>query len=316
MGQLTDVPGVRVGHAQQEGALTGCTVILADKPMVCGVDVRGAAPGTRETDLLAPINLVERVHAVLLSGGSAFGLQAATGVMAYLEERGIGLDTGDARVPIVPAAVLYDLSVGDAAVRPDDTMGYRACEVASTEVAVGNVGAGCGATVGKALGMAQAMKGGIGTASVRLSDGLVVGALVAVNAYGHIVDPASGDIVAGPRKGDGTLVDTVAWLQDNSDQKLTFPGANTTIGVIATNAKMSKARTTKVAQMAHDGLARTVVPAHTMMDGDTLFALAGGQVQATVDLVGALAANVVAEAILQAVTAAKSIPGIPSVSDV
>src|SRR5690606_15155178 len=192
MGSIADVPGIRVGHAENKEALTGCTVVLAGEGMVCGVDVRGSAPGTRETDLLAPVNAVEEVHAVVLSGGSAFGLQAATGAMDYLEEQGKGLETGYAHVPIVPSAILYDLSVGDASVRPDREMGYRACQAADVHVPVGNVGAGCGATVGKALGMDRAMKAGLGTASVRLPDGLSVGAFVAVNAYGHVVDPATG----------------------------------------------------------------------------------------------------------------------------
>lgn len=316
MGSITDVPGIRVGHAENMEALTGCTVVLAEEGMVCGVDVRGSAPGTRETDLLAPVNAVEEVHAIVLTGGSAFGLQAATGVMDFLEERGKGFETGYARVPIIPAAVLYDLGVGESTVRPDREMGYRACELAVTEVSVGNVGAGCGATVGKVLGMERAMKAGLGTASVKLPDGLVVGAVVAVNAFGHVVDPETGKILAGPRGEDGSILDTVALLRKSGEAQNTFSGMNTTIGVIATNAKLSKTRATKVAQMAHDGLARTTIPAHTMLDGDTLFVLAGGEVQASVDLVGALAANVTAEAIVQGVKAAKGVAGIPAAGDV
>lgn len=316
MGKITDVRGIRVGQAQNVEALTGCTVVLAEEGIVCGVDVRGSAPGTRETDLLAPVNLIDQVHAIVLTGGSAFGLHAAAGVMAYLERRGKGLDTGFARVPIVPAAVLYDLGIGDARVRPDEKMGYEACEKASTAVDVGNVGAGCGATVGKANGMAQAMKAGIGTSSIKLPDGLVVGALVAVNAYGHVVDPESGEILAGPRNEKGAIVDTVTILKEKDTLGNVFPGMNTTIGVVATNAKLTKTRATKVAQMAHDGLARTVYPAHTMFDGDTLFVLANGEVQASVDLVGALAANAVAEAIVDGVKQAAGVPGIPSFQDV
>ena len=315
MGQITDVRGIRVGHAEDPAALTGCTVVLTEEGMVCGVDVRGSAPGTRETDLLAPINLVQEVHAVVLCGGSAFGLDAATGVMAYLEEQGKGLDTGAARVPIVPAAVLYDLAVGDPKVRPNWEMGYRACLNASTDVPVGNVGAGIGATVGKALGISRAMKAGIGTASVQLSCGLVVGAIIAVNAFGHIVDPNSKEILVGPRLNDGTIADTIELLRQGGSERNTPPGINTTIGVVATNAKLSKTKATKVAQMAHDGYARTTFPAHTTLDGDTLFVFASGEIQASVDFVGALAANVVAEAIVRGVTAATSIPGIPAAGD-
>ena len=316
MGSIRDVPGIRVGHAENKEALTGCTVVLAEEGMVCGVGVRGSAPGTRETDLLAPVNAVEEVHAIVLSGGSAFGLQAATGVVDYLEEHGKGFDTGYARVPIVPAAILYDLGIGNADVRPDREMGYRACQLAGANVSVGNVGAGCGATVGKTLGMEQAMKAGLGTASVKLPDGLVVGAVVAVNAFGHVVEPETGKILAGPRGEDGTILDTIALLRESGKEQSTFSGMNTTIGVIATNAKLSKTRATKVAQMAHDGLARTTFPAHTMLDGDTLFTLASGEVQASVDLVGALAANVTAEAIVRGVKAAKGVAGIPAAGDV
>lgn len=317
MGSITDVPGIRIGHDQNMDALTGCTVVLCEEGMVGGVDVRGSAPGTRETDALSPLNAVEEVHAVVLAGGSAFGLQAAAGVMAYLEARGVGFDTGYARVPIVPAAILYDLGIGDSTVRPDQEMGYRACRNASEETLVGNVGAGCGATVGKAFGMERAMKGGLGTASVTLADGLIVGAIMAVNAFGHIVDPSNGQIIAGPRRTDGSIADTVEWMrQRGRESESTFAGMNTAVGVVATNAKLSKARATKVAQMAQDGLARTTVPSHTMLDGDTIFTLASGDVHASVDLVGALAANVVAEAIVNGVKAAKGISGLPSAGDV
>lgn len=316
MGSITDVPGIRIGHAANTTALTGCTVVLAEAGMIGGVDVRGSAPGTRETDLLAPINAVEHVHAIVLAGGSAFGLEAATGVMHYLEEQGKGFDTGYARVPIVPTAVLYDLGVGDSTVRPDREMGYNACQMAYSEgVPVGNVGAGCGATVGKVFGMERAMKAGLGTASIKLSNGLVVGAIVAVNAFGHVTDPKSNKILAGPRLEDGTIADTVEWLKQGGQNQGSSLGMNTTIGVVATNARLSKSRATKVAQMAHDGLARTTFPSHTMLDGDTLFALASGEVQTSVDLVGALASNVVAEAILQGVRAAEGIPGLPAAGD-
>ena len=291
---ITDVRGIEVGHAQDEEALTGCTVILCRKGAVAGVDVRGGAPGTRETDLLDPVNLVEKVHAVVLAGGSAFGLEAASGVMRYLEEKKIGLKTGAAKVPIVPAAILYDLSLGRADVRPDSAMGYRAAAAASAMApAEGNVGAGTGASVGKLRGMKYAMKSGVGTWSISLN-GLIIGALVAVNAVGDVIDPDNGKMLAGLRPG-GTL----AWMRKN--QARPPVKSNTVIGVVATNARLTKAQATKVAQMAQDGLARVIRPAHTPFDGDTIFGLATGEKKADVSLVGAFAAEVMAEAILRAV---------------
>ncbi|WAH36717.1 P1 family peptidase [Alicyclobacillus dauci] len=314
-GSIIDVPGVRVGHAQDETALTGCTVIMTEQGAVCGVDVRGSAPGTRETDLLHPINLIQEVHAVCLSGGSAFGLAAATGVMRYLETQGHGFDVGVGKVPIVPAAVLFDLGIGNAHVRPDEQMGYLAAMNASREkVSEGNVGAGCGATVGKLAGIKRAMKSGIGTASRIMPNGLVVGAIVAVNAVGEVRDPSTGTVLAGPRGDEEGLLDSIALLTGSAADG-PLPGTNTTIAVVASNARLDKAQATKVAQMAHDGLARTIYPVHTMHDGDTVFAVATGEREWAVDLVGALSAEVLAEAVVRGVKAARSAGGLPAWGD-
>jgi len=305
---ITDVPGIRIGHATELEARTGCTVVLCPPSgAVGGVDQRGGAPGTRETDLLRPMHLVQRVHAVLLAGGSAFGLDAAAGVVRWLEEKGIGFDARVAQVPIVPAAILFDLDVGQADVRPDAAMGYAACEAASDgPVDEGAVGVGTGCTVGKVLGPGRASRSGLGTASADLGGGLVVGALVAVNALGDVVDPRSGEILAGARalKGEG-FGDTLAIMKGMVGKTaLRFASrGQTVIGVVATNARLTKEEANKVAQMAHDGLARAVRPAHTMFDGDTLFALATGQKRGDVNLVGAYAAEVVAQAIVRAVRA-------------
>lgn len=301
---ITDVRGIQVGHAQDESALTGCTVILCRKGAVAGVDVRGGAPGTRETDLLQPTNLVEKVHAVVLAGGSAFGLDAASGVMRYLEENKIGMKVGKAKIPIVPAAILYDLGIGRADVRPDSAMGYRAAASASSAApAEGNVGAGTGASVGKMRGMQYAMKAGIGTASIAIH-GVVIAALVAVNAVGDVVDPQTGMMVAGMRS-----MTTLEWMKEK--QARSAVKSNTVIGVIATNARLTKAGATKVSQMAQDGLARAVRPSHTMFDGDTIFTLATGQEQADISTVGAFAAEVMAQAILRGVRMASSLGGLP-----
>jgi L-aminopeptidase/D-esterase-like protein len=318
-GGLTDVVGLRVGHFSSPRRPTGCTVVLAEKGAVCGVDVRGGAPGTRETDLLDPVDTVSEVHAVVLAGGSAFGLEAATGVVRYLEEQGIGFPVGVGRVPIVPAAILFDLAVGDWTVRPDAAAGHEAARVASTgPVAEGSVGAGAGATVGKMFGLGQAMKGGVGTASIRLPGGAVVAALVAVNAWGDVVDPGSGRIVAGARAADGrTRPGAVAAILAGRAPGRPLDGQNTSIGVVATNVALSKSEATKVAQMAHDGLARTIRPVHTPWDGDTLFALSTGAVtlEQPAFVVGVLAAEVVARAVLSAVQKAAGLPGLPSASD-
>jgi L-aminopeptidase/D-esterase-like protein len=324
MGAITDVPGILVGQVTLPGRPTGCTVVLAGEGATGGVDVRGGAPGTRETDLLDPVNSVELVHAVVLSGGSAFGLDAASGVMRLLEERGIGFPVGDLRVPIVTGAILFDLGVGDPSIRPDAACGYEAASIASAgPPAEGNAGAGAGASVGKIAGLARAMKGGIGTASIARSDGLVVGAIVAVNALGDVIDPATGEVVAGVRTADGRdLADARLLLRSGSDDTpgsdaIAPPPANTVIGVVATNARLTKAQATRVAQMAQDGLARTVSPAHTPWDGDTIFTLATGGLAAAADplVVGGLAAEAIAEAILRAVRAAEGLEGLPAARD-
>ncbi len=318
---ITDVPGIQVGHATNLDAITGCTAVLCEAGAVGGVDQRGGAPGTRETDLLRPMHLVQHVHAVLLTGGSAFGLDAASGVMAYLEARGIGFDARVAKVPIVPAAVLFDLGIGDSTVRPDAAMGRAACEAASSgPVAQGSIGAGTGACVGGLYGPGFQMKGGIGSASADLGGGLVVGALAAVNCFGDVIDPTTQRILAGTRRPPQgkELADTLASLKSFINKMLSrfaaHSGAqsNTVIGVVATNAKLSKEEANKVAQMAHDGLARTIRPAHTMFDGDTLFTLATGKKNANVNLIGAYAAEVAAQAIVNGIFAAEPLGGRPS----
>lgn len=318
-GGLTDVAGLRVGHFTDSRRPTGCTVVLAEGGAVCGVDVRGGAPGTRETDLLDPVNTVQQVHAVVLSGGSAFGLESATGVVRYLEEKGVGFPVGVGRVPIVPAAILFDLGLGDWTIRPDAKAGYEAARVAATgPVPEGSVGAGAGATVGKVFGPGSAMKGGVGTASLRLPGGAVVAALVAVNAYGDVVDAATGRLLAGVRTPDGKgLRGAVDALLAGAPPGRSLAGQNTSIGVVATNVTLTKTEATKVAQMAHDGFARSIRPVHTPWDGDALFALSTGAVtveQAAL-LVGTLAAEAVARAVARAVLAATGLPGYPSASD-
>jgi len=316
---ITDVPGLLVGHAQDDVALTGCSVILCPQGATGGVDQRGGAPGTRETDLLRPMHMVEKIHAIVLAGGSAFGLDAAGGVMRYLDEQGVGFDTGVAKVPIVVSAILFDLAVGSASVRPDAEMGYQACLAATSQKTLqGNIGAGCGATVGKILGMTQATKSGLGTASFSPGGGLVIGAIVAVNAFGEVVQP-DGSILAGARTPGGTsqytpTLDVLSSMLGMSNMP-PQSGQNTIIGVIATNAALSKEQTNKLAQVAHNGIALTVRPAHTMLDGDTIFALATGQVQADINLVAAFAPQVMAEAILNAVLYAATAGGLPSVSN-
>lgn len=318
-GSITDVAGISVGHFTDKRRPTGCTVILCEAGAVAGVDVRGAAPGTRETSLLDPVNTVEKVHAIVLAGGSAFGLETATGVMRWLEERGIGYDTGTAKVPIVPAAILYDLAVGDAKIRPDAAAGYKACQAASVKApAEGNVGAGAGATVGKMFGIRRAMKSGTGTAAIKLPSGAIVGAIVAVNAFGDVFDPRTGRLLAGTRTPDGkALLNSMSAILRGDPLPESLGGTATTLGVIATNAVLTKAQATKVAQMAHDGLARTINPIHTAFDGDTIFAVATGQSSqpANLTLIGALAAEVMAQAVVRAVKAAKGIAGLPSLSE-
>jgi L-aminopeptidase/D-esterase-like protein len=316
---LTAVPGIKVGHVTLTERPTGCTVILTEAGAVAGVDVRGAAPGTRETDLLNPVNSVQQVHAIVFSGGSAFGLDAASGVMRYLDEKNIGFKVGTINVPIVPAAILIDLGVGgNPKIRPTADCGYRAAQEASTgPVSEGNVGAGAGATIGKTAGANRAMKGGLGTAAITMPDGLIVAALVAVNAIGDVIDPATGKVIAGVRTPDGkSLADARSLLRSGALQQLRI-GGNTTLGVVATNATLTKTQATKVAQMAHDGLARAISPAHTPADGDTVFALATAATSGAADVgrIGELAAEVLADAIVRAARQATGIPGYPAARD-
>jgi L-aminopeptidase/D-esterase-like protein len=315
-GTIVDVPGIAVGHAQHPQGRTGCTVVLCGADgAVAGVDVRGGAPGTRETDALAPVNLIERAHAIVLAGGSAFGLEAATGVMAWLRERGVGVEAGGYRVPIVAAAVLFDLPFSGGA-HPGRDEGYAAARDASAHaVAEGNVGAGCGATVGKVRGAAFAMKTGIGSASLRLPGGLVVGAIVAVNALGSVVDPADGSVVAGVRDDAGRPQNAAAYILERGIEAGRFV-ANTTIGAVATNANLTKAQAAKLASWAHDAYARTIAPAHTMFDGDTVFALATGGVDASPNVVGTAAVEALSQAVLRAARRAAGAGGLPASRDV
>ncbi|MGV3570234.1 MAG: P1 family peptidase [Ramlibacter sp.] len=307
---ITQVAGIEVGHHTDARRPTGCTVVLARGSAVAGVDVRGAAPGTRETDLLAPSNVVERVHGVLLAGGSAWGLDAAGGVMRWLDERGIGMQVGPARVPIVPGAVLFDLPLGDASIRPDAAAGYAACEAASRRPpAEGNVGAGAGAAVGKIFGIRRAMKGGIGSASLTV-DGVTVGAIVACNALGDVVDPETGHVIAGARSDDGhSLLDTRRALLRGVLPQPMLAGSNTTIGVIATDAEISKVQASRLATMGHDGLARAINPIHTLSDGDALFALGTGESGKSLGMMtlGTMAAEVCALAVVRAIRAARGV---------
>lgn len=363
---LTAVPRVLVGSVTMPGRPTGCTVVrlaaaAGRKPSaVAAVDVRGGAPGSRETELLAPHNLVEEVHALVLAGGSAFGLDAASGAMRWLEEQGIGFDVGVAKVPIVPAAILFDLPVGGKPeIRPDAGCGYRAAAAAHAgPVEQGNIGAGAGATIGKLRGMESAMKGGLGSASLELDSGLIVAALVAVNPFGDVIDPATGQVIAGVRDEKGRLADARRLLRGlppasafaaepdpdlrpgaesskpggspkrdenalaprsskSSDAFQGAAGRNTTLAIVATNARLTKAQAQKIAQMAQDGLARAISPAHTPFDGDTVFVLATGDLEAPPNLtqLGALAADAVAESIVAAALSAASLPGLPALRD-
>jgi L-aminopeptidase/D-esterase-like protein len=308
------IKGLEIGHFTHPQRLTGCTVILARQGATAAVDVRGAAPGTRETDLLEPSNTVDQVQAIVLSGGSAFGLDAASGVMRWLNERNIGFQTPFGCVPIVPAAVLFDLSVvragDDASIRPDAHAGYAACDAASAALPEqGNVGAGAGATVGKLFGLERSMKGGIGYASVTVGN-WEVAALIACNAIGDVIDPATGTVLAGARTSDGKhLLDTQAALLQGTRLSQPIPGTNTTIGAVLTNATLTKAQAKRLAMTAHDGLARTVRPAHTSLDGDTLFALATGTCNDAPDLLllTAMSAEATARATLAAVRNASTV---------
>ena len=316
---LTAVVGIKVGHHTLKERPTGCTVILTEGGAVAGVDVRGASPGTRETELLDPVNAVDRIHAISLAGGSAFGLDAASGVVRYLEERGIGYDVRVAKVPIVPSAILIDLRVGNRPdVRPNADCGYAAAKAATSgPIAEGTVGAGAGATVGKIAGFDRGMKGGLGTAAISLPDGLVVAALVAVNAAGDVVDPATGRVVAGVRTEDGrSLADARKLLRAGLAWQ-PRAGENTTLGVVATNATLTKAQAKRFAMMAHDGFARAIYPAHTLADGDTIFGIATGarSADANLSVIGALGAEVMSTAILRAIAQATSVPGYPAARD-
>ena len=315
---ITAVPGIRVGHHTLKERPTGCTVVMIDGDAVGGLSQKGGAPGTRETDLLDPLNTVDKVNAVVLSGGSAFGLDAATGVVRWLEENSIGWPTAAGRVPIVTGAILFDLGVGaDPKIRPTADCGYRAAQGATTRpVEEGSVGAGAGATVGK-FGGGRPMKAGIGSAVIALPSGLVVAAMVAVNAVGDIVDPATGAVVAGVRDDDGRLADARTLVRSGRSIRRPPAGENTTIGVVATNARLSKAQANRMAMMADDGYARAIYPAHTEGDGDTIFALATGRWDGTVDLtsIGALAADVMAQAVVRAATQATGLPNLPAVRD-
>ncbi len=316
-GAITDIPGIRVGHHTNKEGITGCTVILCEQGAIAGVDVSGSAPGTRETDVLRSGNLVERVQAVILSGGSAFGLDTAGGVMKYLEERGFGHQTSSIKVPIVPAAIIYDLNIGSSAIRPGADEGYQACLAATNaEVAEGCVGAGTGAAVGKILGMERATKSGLGTASREIVEDVVIAALVVVNAFGDVIEPGTGKIMAGPRKpNEGGFLSTSEMCMSSRFENaiLSF---NTVVGVVATNAKLSKVETNKLARLSQVGLARTIDPCHTMYDGDALFALSLGEKKADINVLGAVVAKVVAEAVTRAVLQAETMGGVPAVKDI
>ena len=320
MDEITDVPGIRVGHFTNAEAATGCTVVLCEDGAVGGVDVRGSSPGTRETDLLRPTNSVTEAQAVLLSGGSAFGLNAAAGVMRYLEERGVGYNAGDGIVvPIVPAAILFDLRLVTHLTRPGPDDGYAACLRATAgRVAEGSVGAGTGATVAKALGRSRSIKGGIGTSSLDLGGGVMVGAIVAVNAVGGVYDVDSGGLVAGPLAEDGaTMVEPLPLITAPGYTRQPTVSTNTTIGVVATNARLTKEQANKLASASHDGLALAIRPAHTMNDGDTMFALGTGTVAGPPDMYRLCAAVTLcaARAIASGVRAATGLGGVPSVGE-
>ncbi len=306
---ITDIPGIKVGNGETEEALTGCTVVLTEGGAQAACDVRGGAPGTRELTLLRPGMLVREIHALLLTGGSAFGLEAAGGVMDYLQEKGVGFDTGVIPVPIVPAAVIFDLGVGKPA-WPSVEMAYGACQEASQEFATGNAGVGCGATVGKLMGSHNLMKGGLGTASLSLPGGAKVGALMVVNTLGDVRDPENGKILAGLQE-NGFFLDSLQVMGEYKEKR-DFKGDNTTIGVVATDVALNREELIRVASMAHDGLARTITPAHTMFDGDIIFALSLGCKEGDASLVGAMAAEAVARAVVQGIKAARPVGEIPS----
>ncbi len=314
---LTAIPGIRVGHASDTKGCTGCTVVLCPPGTVGGVDVRGSAAGTRALDALSPLHLVPHIHGVLLAGGSAFGLDAAAGVMQYLEERGIGFDVQVTRVPIVPTAILFDLRLGDAQARPDARMAYAACQEATAgPILEGSVGAGTGATVGKLLGITQAMKSGLGSAGLELPSGLRVAALVVVNAFGDIRDPLTGRVLAGARQAPGSrsLLDSAAAMRRGVVRR-GYDAESTTLAVVGTNARLTKIEATKMAQMAHHGLVRSIVPVHTTLDGDLVIGLATGEIEADLNVLCLAAADAVTEAIVRAVKSATALGGLPAWAD-
>ncbi|TGB04605.1 P1 family peptidase [Halobacillus salinus] len=313
---ISEVEGFGIGHATDEEAATGCSVIFSEQGAVSGVDVRGGAPGTRETDLLRPENLVERVHSIFLSGGSAYGLEVGTGVMQALEEDSIGFDVGVAKVPIVPGAILFDLTIGRADVRPDAAMGYEACRNAMKRIpfSSGNIGAGTGATVGKIKGPLYSMKGGMGQYAIQVGD-LQIGAVIAVNSFGDVVDTESGALIAGVQDQGQFLNTEDLLIRQMHEEKTNRFGENTTIGAIVTNAKLTKSQATKMASIAHDGLARTVRPSHAFVDGDTLFCLSSGDIQVDLNSLASLAAMVVERAVVDALKSADSLHGITASRD-
>lgn len=315
-GYITDVKGIKVGHADSRDGMTGCTVIICEDGATAGVDVRGSAPGTRETDLLKAEKMVDKVHAIVLSGGSAFGLEAASGAMKYLEEKGIGFDVGITKVPIVASAVIFDLTIGDYRIRPDIRMGYEACKNASSdENRQGNIGCGMGATVGKILGPKNAMKSGLGSATVRVGE-LIVSAIVAVNSFGDIYDFNSARQIAGVYDYENNKLLNSIEIMKNMNKDIGFNLTNTTIGVVVTNGMLTKAEANKVSEMAHNGFARTINPIHTMVDGDTIFTMATNKVKADINLIGTMAAEAVAKAVLNGVYFAESANGLKALRDI
>ncbi len=317
-GHITDVEGIKVGHACYENGMTGCTVIICEEGATPGIDVRGSAPGTRETDIFKAKKTVNKVHGIVLSGGSAFGLEAASGVMNYLEEVGVGLEVGPTRVPIVASAVIYDLEIGDYRIRPDLSLGYEAASLADQDDrSQGNIGCGLGATVGKLLGSDSSMKGGLGSASIRVGD-LVVGAIVAVNAVGDIFDYKDNTQLAGPYR-NGHMENSYELIKTSSISRKTIETSenkNTTIGVIATNAKLSKSQASKISEMAHNGYARSINPVHTLLDGDTIFTMGTNKIESDINLIGSLAAEVMSRAIVNGIKSADSYKGFKAYKDI
>ncbi|MBU5313286.1 P1 family peptidase [Tissierella carlieri] len=315
-GYITDVQGIKVGHVQSEEGMTGCTVVICEQGATGGVDVRGSAPGTRETDLFKAEKMVDKVHAIVLSGGSAFGLEAASGVMKYLEEQSIGFNVGVTKVPIVASAVIFDLNIGNYKIRPDFNMGYKAAEIANSyENRQGNIGCGMGATIGKILGPQSAMKSGLGSATVKVGD-LVVSAIVSVNSFGDIYDFRFNKQIAGVYDyKNNKLLNTVEIMKD-MNKDLGFNVQNTTIGVIGTNAILTKAEANKVSEMAHNGYARSIDPIHTMLDGDTIFTMATNEIKADISLIGTLAAEVMSKAIINGVLFAEGSHGLNAYKDI